>query len=71
MGQYPNAFLTRARARLARTGLHLDLTRRSDTMAAIYATLEAADAFEAETVPSESESDCEPGSSPNCPSTDR
>ena len=35
----PEAFLTRARARLARTGLHLDLGRRSDIVAAIYAEL--------------------------------
>lgn len=35
----PEAFGSRARARLARTGLHLDRTRRVDMLAAIFAEL--------------------------------
>ncbi|MFO7561505.1 MAG: NYN domain-containing protein [Enhygromyxa sp.] len=39
----PEAFGTRARARLARTGLHLDQQRRADVLAAIYTELPLGD----------------------------
>ncbi len=39
----PEAFASRARARLARTGLHLDQVRRADILEAVYAELPLAD----------------------------
>src|SRR5690606_3461065 len=41
----PEAFGSRARARLARTGLHLDQTRRADILASIFAELPLDDGF--------------------------
>jgi len=45
----PEAFLTRARARLARTGLHLDRAPRDDMMAAIYGALPTGDEYRSQT----------------------
>jgi uncharacterized LabA/DUF88 family protein len=41
----PEAFLTRARARLARTGLHLELRRRHEILEVIHAELPTGDEF--------------------------
>ncbi|PRP97533.1 NYN domain protein [Enhygromyxa salina] len=46
----PEAFLTRARARLARTGLHLDLDRRSGILELIHAELPTGDEFRSQAV---------------------
>lgn len=44
----PEAFSTRARARLARTGLHLDVTRRREILELIHTELPAGDEFKSQ-----------------------
>lgn len=46
----PEAFLTRARARLARTGLHLDVFRRHEILELIYTELPAGDDYRTQAV---------------------
>jgi uncharacterized protein (TIGR00288 family) len=46
----PEAFLTRARARLARTGLHLDLFRRHEILELIFTELPTGDEYRTQAV---------------------
>ena len=46
----PEAFLTRARARLARTGLHLDVFRRHEILELIFSELPTGDDFRTQAV---------------------
>jgi uncharacterized protein (TIGR00288 family) len=46
----PEAFLTRARARLARTGLHLDVFRRHEALELIYTELPTDDEYRTQAV---------------------